>query len=113
MARRPDHDVEEVLRHKLITLEIPLIEGYGLRLGDVVHGPGWISETPNHVMDVLDDTDNLIGSRILQWSRTEVVADGILVSKELLSKGLVDDSHVPRIPVVIFVDGAARQHSGA
>ena len=64
-------------------------------------------------MDVLDDTDNLIGSCIFHWSRTEVLADGILVPKELLGEGFVDDSHVPRIPVVIFVDGAARQHSGA
>jgi hypothetical protein len=28
-------------------------------------------------------------------------------------KGFIDDGHVPRIPVVVFIDGAARQHSGA
>ena len=40
-------------------------------------------------------------------------ADGILVPKKLPGKGVVDDSHVPRILVVVFVDGAARQHSSA
>jgi hypothetical protein len=93
MLRHPDDDVPEVLRYKLVTLEIPLIEGYGLRLGVVVHGPCWISEAPSHVMDVLDDTDNLICSRIPHRSGTEVLADGILVPKKLLSKGFVDDSH--------------------
>ena len=113
MPRCPDHDVVEVLRQKLIGLEIPLIEGYGLRLGDVVHGPGWISEAPPDVVNVLDGTDNLIGSRILHGSGTEVLAHRILVPEKLLGKGFVDDGHVPRIPVVIFVDRASRQHSGA
>ncbi len=67
----------------------------------------------SHVVNVLNDTDNLIGSRILHWSGTEVPADGILVPKKLLRKSFVDDSHVPRISVVIFVDRASRQHSGA
>src|SRR6266700_2804639 len=111
MLRRPDHDVPEVLRHKLVTLEIPLIEGCGLCLGDVVHGPCWIAEAPSHVMDVLDDTDNLIGSRIPHGAGTEVPADGILVPKKLLGKGFVDDSHVLRMLVVVFVDGVAL-HAG-
>ena len=40
-------------------------------------------------------------------------ADGILTPKKLLSKGFVDHGHLLRIPVVIFSDRAARQHSGA
>ena len=42
-----------------------------------------------------------------------MLADGILVPEKLLRKGFVDDGHVPRIAIVVFVDGAARQHSGA
>src|ERR1700722_2470013 len=56
-------------------------------------------------MDVLDDTDNLISSRIPQGAGTEVAADGILVPNKLLGKGFVNDSHVPRILVFVFVDG--------
>ena len=40
MPRRPDHDVVEILRPKLVALEIPLIEMDGLSLGDVVHDAG-------------------------------------------------------------------------
>src|SRR5258708_16836991 len=78
VLRRPDHDVPEVLRHKLVTLEIPLIEGYGLRLGDVVHGAGWISEAPSPEMDVLADTDILLGSRIPLEPGPEVPPTGFL-----------------------------------
>ncbi len=74
---------------------------------------GRVSETPVHIMNVLNDTDDLIGPRILHRSRTEVLADGILISEKFLREGFVDHGHVPRIPVVIFSDGAARQHSGA
>ena len=91
-------------------LGFTLIERYGLGLRDVVHGPGWISEAPIHVMDVLDDTNDLVGSRIPQGAGTEVPTDGILVPKKLLGKGFVDDSHVPRILAVVFVDGAALHH---
>ena len=41
---------------------------------------------------------------------TEVLAYGILVPQKPLGKGVVDDSHVPRILVVVFVDGAALHH---
>src|SRR5271163_4528514 len=113
MSRRPDHDVPEVLRPKLVTLEIWLIELDGLRLGNVVHGPGRVSEVPGYVMDILDDTDDLIGPGIPHRSGTEMLADGIPDPKKPPGKGFVDDSHVPRIRVVVLVDGSAGQHSGA
>src|SRR5215469_11068994 len=104
MPRRPEHDVEEVLRQELVTLEIQLIEMYGLRVGNVVHGPGWIFEAPPHVVNVLDDTHNFIRSRIPHRSGAKVLANGTLVPKKLLRKSFVDDGHVPGISVVILVD---------
>ena len=83
----PDHNAEEVLRPDLPTLGVGLVELNGLRLGFEKHSPCRFFEVPIHVVDVLDNANDLIGAGILYRAWTEVLPDGILVGEKLLGKG--------------------------
>src|SRR6266513_5400904 len=88
------------MRPDFALLRFCIVEMCALCLRDEIHGLRTIPE-----VYVGGDTDNLVHSRVLLWSRAEMPPDRVLLAKEPLRKRLVNHRHRPRIRVVLVGDG--------